>query len=300
MEISVIIPIYNKESYIENCAKSLLAQDFDDYEIIIVDDGSNDKSGEILDSIANTDSKIKIYHTPNQGVTAARKFGYDHSSGRYIMFVDADDELLPDAMRHMYKEIETTNADEVIAPYKNQYGITKNNNPKGWQDSTELMIKLLSVKFTFCVLWSIIFKRELLTDVLSSPREIVSGEDILMQIGCLAKYPKVYFTDKAAYKYTEGLPNERKLDFKVEILYDKVLENFLKPLWNEMKYYFVLHQIKIYENFIDRKQFYVYKEYYHKIDIKDNHHINFFDRLVMLMPPYIAYIPIHIYKKLIN
>ena len=122
MKISIVIPIYNKEAYIESCMESLLRQDFDGFEIVAVDDDSTDRSGEICDRIALTDRCIRVFHQPNGGVTAARRFGVEQAQGRYIMFVDSDDELLPQALQTMYKTIEETGADEVIGTWKNQYG----------------------------------------------------------------------------------------------------------------------------------------------------------------------------------
>ena len=89
--VSVIIPIYNKEAYVETCLKSLLKQDFDSFEIVAVDDGSTDRSGKICDRMAERDSRIRVIHTPNGGVTAARRKGVEEAFGRYILFVDAKD-----------------------------------------------------------------------------------------------------------------------------------------------------------------------------------------------------------------
>jgi len=108
MKVSVIIPVYNKKDYIEECIQSCLQQDFDSFEVIAVDDGSTDGSGEICDKIAESDSRLKVFHVKNGGVTAARRYGAEHSSGEYLMFVDSDDGLLPGAINRLYKEIEKT------------------------------------------------------------------------------------------------------------------------------------------------------------------------------------------------
>ena len=122
MEISVIIPVYNKEAYVERCFRQLMAQDFDSFEVVAVDDGSTDRSGEICDKMAQQDQRIRIIHTENGGVTAARRRGMEESQGKYIMFVDSDDELLPGALRTMHQTIKDSGADEVIATYYDQYG----------------------------------------------------------------------------------------------------------------------------------------------------------------------------------
>lgn len=98
MKVSVVVPIYNKVDYVERCFRQLLAQDMDAMEIVAVDDGSTDGSGTLCDRLAD-DSRLRIFHTPNQGVTAARRLGVEQARGEYIVFVDSDDELLPGALR---------------------------------------------------------------------------------------------------------------------------------------------------------------------------------------------------------
>ena len=82
--VSVIIPVYKVEKYIEHCLRSVMNQTYSRLEIIAVDDGSPDNSGEICDRLALEDSRIKVYHNENGGVSAARNFGLDHASGYYI------------------------------------------------------------------------------------------------------------------------------------------------------------------------------------------------------------------------
>ena len=115
MEISVIIPVYNKTMYIGRCLKSIFLQDFPSFEVIAVDDGSTDASGKICDQWAETEPRLHVYHIPNGGVTAARRYGLEHSQGRYVMFVDADDRLTKGALQRMYDIIQETDADEVIS-----------------------------------------------------------------------------------------------------------------------------------------------------------------------------------------
>lgn len=93
MEISIIIPIYNKEKYVRSCLTSALSQDFEDYEVIAVDDGSTDGSGLICDEIAQKDKRLRVIHTENGGVTAARRHGVEEAQGRFIMFCDSDEAI---------------------------------------------------------------------------------------------------------------------------------------------------------------------------------------------------------------
>lgn len=91
VKFSIIVPVYQVESYLERCLDSLLAQTCSDCEIVLVDDGSRDRSGEICDQYAARDSRIKVYHKQNGGLSSARNYGIDHASGEYVLFVDSDD-----------------------------------------------------------------------------------------------------------------------------------------------------------------------------------------------------------------
>ncbi len=90
-KISVIVPVYNVEKYLSRCIDSILSQTFTDFELLLVDDGSTDKSGEICDEYAKTDARIKVFHTENRGVSAARNLGIKEASADWICFVDSDD-----------------------------------------------------------------------------------------------------------------------------------------------------------------------------------------------------------------
>lgn len=89
--VSIIVPVYNAENYLHKCINSLLSQNFSDFELILVNDGSKDKSGEICDEYAKNDNRIKVIHKENGGVSSARNRGLDEAQGKYIMFCDSDD-----------------------------------------------------------------------------------------------------------------------------------------------------------------------------------------------------------------
>ena len=93
--ISVIVPIYQVEAYLEECLDSILNQTYRQLEIILIDDGSTDRCGEICDRYASRDSRIKVIHQTNQGLSAARNAGMDIAIGEYISFIDSDDYIVP-------------------------------------------------------------------------------------------------------------------------------------------------------------------------------------------------------------
>ena len=104
-EISIIVPVYQVESYIRQCVDSILAQTFSDFELILVDDGSKDRSGQICDEYAGMDERVKVIHKENMGAAYARNIGMDQMSGNYFMFVDSDDHIAPTMVEYLYKSI---------------------------------------------------------------------------------------------------------------------------------------------------------------------------------------------------
>lgn len=119
--ISVIIPVYNAEKYIERCLESLLHQSFGDWEAICVDDGSKDASGEILDKIAASDSRIRVLHIENGGVSNARNMGIAAARGESVLFVDSDDFLHPQTMEICGGLMQSEGADIVAFTYNRPY-----------------------------------------------------------------------------------------------------------------------------------------------------------------------------------
>lgn len=93
-KVSIIVPVYNIEKYLDRCIDSILSQTFTDFELLLVDDGSKDKSGEICEAYATKDSRVSAFHKVNGGVSSARNFGLDKAHGEWVTFVDADDEIL--------------------------------------------------------------------------------------------------------------------------------------------------------------------------------------------------------------
>ena len=115
--ISVIVPVYNVEKYLDRSIESVLVQTFDNFELILVDDGSTDKTGEICDSYAEKDSRVKVIHKENGGGSSARKAGIDAAIGKYIMFMDADDAYEKDALKKAHQTIINENVDIVQFNY---------------------------------------------------------------------------------------------------------------------------------------------------------------------------------------
>lgn len=115
LDISVIVPVYNVKAYLPKCLDSILSQDFDSYEIVIVDDGSTDGSGEVADQYASRHfDKIRVLHQENQGLGGARNTGIKNAAGEYVAFIDSDDWIKPDMLSVLWHEIQQTGAEIAV------------------------------------------------------------------------------------------------------------------------------------------------------------------------------------------
>lgn len=300
MEISIIIPVYNKSEYLDKCFESIFQQDFEGFEVVAVDDGSTDGSGPLCDQWAAKEPRLHVLHTENQGVTAARRHGWEESRGRYVMFIDADDEFLPGALRTMHDAIERSGADEVIAPFRTMQGVASPVAYEGFVPVEPLIRDIITSKNRFPVLWSIIFRREKLIGVFDTPREIIEGEDKLMQVKLLMRQPKVFFIPQPIYLYNLGLPNSRRHTLERERLYDQLLRQTLAPRMDDFRAAFALHQLKEYERFVHDGHPEVRQAYYRKAVGTLPPGIPLYDRVVFLLPPVLARPIIKLYRKLIN
>lgn len=115
--ISIVIPVYGTEAYIRRCLDSLLGQSFEDFEVLIVDDGSPDASGEICDGYAQRDGRFRVFHKGNGGVASARQFAMDRVRGEYFIHVDSDDWIEPTMLETLYGEAKKSDADVVMCDY---------------------------------------------------------------------------------------------------------------------------------------------------------------------------------------
>lgn len=120
-KISIIVPVYNVEEYLSRCIDSILEQTFTDFELILIDDGSTDNSGKICDEYSKKDSKVKVIHKENGGLSSARNFGIDVASGKFLGFVDSDDYIEKDMYELLYEDICKINADIAICGIYDKY-----------------------------------------------------------------------------------------------------------------------------------------------------------------------------------
>ena len=139
--VSVIVPVYNCERYLRRCIESIINQSYKNIEIILIDDGSTDNSGEICNAYALSDNRIRVIHTENSGPSAARNIGIKNSKGEFIFFVDADDFIKNNAINLLVEHYHRTKADIIIGDFNK---INNNNFEFGHNrvfSSSKLLMK---------------------------------------------------------------------------------------------------------------------------------------------------------------
>lgn len=213
--LSVIIPVYNAESYLARCLDSLLAQTFTDFEAILVDDGSTDGSAALCDGYAEKDHRFHCIHKENGGHTSARQAGLRQAVGTYVAFVDSDDWIDPAMYRTMCGAAKDTGADMVCCNYT---AVTPKGDilcrasfPEGLYEKAQLEEQVYprmlysGTYFTYGAapnLWNKLFRRELLTkNLYPVPLSVKLGEDALVSYICLLESSRVYFCGDFFYYY---------------------------------------------------------------------------------------------------
>ncbi len=120
-KISVVVPVYNVRTYLEKAVYSIIHQKYKNLEIILIDDGSTDGSGELCDQLKETDDRIVVYHKENGGLSSARNYGARKATGNYVSFIDSDDYIHPEMMASLYEEIKKADADVSVCGIMNVY-----------------------------------------------------------------------------------------------------------------------------------------------------------------------------------
>ena len=208
---SIIIPVYNVEKYLSTCLKSVLVQAFKDYEILLIDDGSTDSSGEICDSYCEKyPNRIRVHHKQNQGLISARRAGLSFATGTYVCFLDSDDCWEKDTLSQLYKVISQENADVIMFCWKliDQNGtIIKNAIPgaffaSGPVDKASVFDVLISstVLNSLCLKCCKLSLFDIETDY-SRYYEIQNCEDLLQSLPVLYRANSFYYLNEALYQY---------------------------------------------------------------------------------------------------
>lgn len=217
--ISVIVPVYNIETYLRECLDSVVGQSYKNLEIILIDDGSTDSSGAICDEYARNDARVRVIHQSNHGLPYTRNVGMDAASGEWIAFPDADDWLEPDAYSKLVSVIngEAADADIIIydicREFREESKRTGLGVPGGMIEGElldacrvapfyKLIYRGKVIRFTIFAAWNKLYRREFLRSKgLRFRPEVKKGEDLVFSADMLNDAQKIYYKDEVLYHH---------------------------------------------------------------------------------------------------
>lgn len=249
-EISIIVPVYKVEQWLNRCVESILNQTFVDFELLLIDDGSPDNCPQMCDEWAKKDSRIKVIHKKNGGASSARNVGLREATGYYIGFVDSDDWIEPDMYKDLHIEMRKNNADmaicEMFRDKRKERAIIEDKNIQIWDKKKCLdhFFRLNGEEDTHCI-WNRLIKRDLLKDF--SFIEGKMNEDVHACFMFASLSNKIVYTKSRYYHYTfneSGVTNSKFTVQKLDLLdvwdeVEKIVEikepEYLKPCRMNMK-----------------------------------------------------------------
>jgi len=216
-KVSIVVPVYNVEKYLEECLNSLINQTFTDIEIICIDDGSPDNCGAILDKYATHDKRMRIIHKRNGGLVSARKMGINMAQGDYIVHVDSDDLIEPDMIEKLYLKAVKYNADICICGHFEETGDSTKKVFHGFDSGVYDKNRLLNDVYPrmivkeeffewgiFPSLWAKMFKREFAEKYyLNLDERIMLGEDAASVYPSLLNANSICIIDECLYHYRQ-------------------------------------------------------------------------------------------------
>ena len=200
--ISVIVPVYNVASYLAQCLESIVHQSYIALEVLLIDDGSTDLSGQICDAFAAKDDRVHVIHQVNAGAAAARNTGLDKATGEYLAFVDSDDYLEEDAFAYMLGELQKEQADIIQCSYRDIYvnrQIDRICKVSGQSFDQIAYLARITEDWTCSLLWDKLYKRELFQDIRFETGHVIDDEYFTYQGVMNAQ--KIICRDRIVYNY---------------------------------------------------------------------------------------------------
>ena len=255
--ISIIVPVYNAEKFLKRCVESIIAQSYKNIEIILVNDGSEDKSRELCDEFARKDCRIKVVHKKNEGVSSARNEGINQSKGKYISFVDADDWIERDFLFEMYNKLKQYNVNYVTCGYNRVYenhtDIINNDLTEELISANDYIIKILNVQNGYGFVHMKLISKDAIEDI-RFDTNISVGEDAFFNIKLCKKIDKFLIYNKPLYNYYFN-PNSAVRNYdknycnkylnSMNVMNDYITNNYsenkvIKNLYNYIAYHILL------------------------------------------------------------
>jgi glycosyltransferase involved in cell wall biosynthesis len=204
--VSIIVPIYNNEISLKKCLDSILAQTYANWEAILVNDGSTDNTGKIIEEYAKKDSRFIAVCKRNEGTLLARKTGLENSKGEFIANIDHDDAYHPEFLEKMRRKIIESNADFAYCDYREmiENGKSAAADCEWSADASENAAKIFSSGGPACVLWNKLVKREIYEKVEFPSAHIIFGEDIIQTFQIAYHSKSAVFVPEILYFYKDG------------------------------------------------------------------------------------------------
>ena len=236
--LSVIIPVYNTKPYLERCLNSVLNQTFKDFEVICVDDGSTDGSGDFLDEYALNDRRIKIIHKENGGLVSARKEGLSQTKGKYVAYVDSDDWIEPKMYEELVGKLLCTGAQIAASGFVRDYGsytiVDNEKIDEGYYNGKTLQAEIIERLVDYDKPFNFLISPSLCNKVFDTmvlrkyqmpiPTKVTIDEDTIVTVPMIKNITGLYISDKSFYHYCSrenSMLNDKKKDEReaIEIAY---------------------------------------------------------------------------------
>lgn len=248
-KISIIVPIYNAQKTIERCIDSILNQDFSDFELILLDDGSKDNSGKICDTYAGKDQRVRVIHKENSGVSASRNLALREAKGEYLQFLDADDWITPNATRLLVESMETNDCDMVIADFYRVIGERLSHKGSIDEDGVlsreEFANNMMEnpADFYYGVLWNKLYKRSIIEKYqLCMNPKISWCEDFMFNLEYIRHCENIFVLQVPIYYYvkTKGSLVSQSMSLtktiKTKMMVFEYYNDFYKQVLTEEEY----------------------------------------------------------------
>ena len=248
-KISIIVPIYNAQKTLERCIDSILNQDYSDFELLLIDDGSKDDSGEICDIYAAKDKRVRVIHKENSGVSASRNLALQEAKGDYLQFLDADDWITPNATRLLAESMEQNHCDMVIADFYRVIGERLSHKGSIDEDGVlgreEFANHMMEnpADFYYGVLWNKLYKRTIIEKhQLCMNPEISWCEDFMFNLEYIRHCENIFVLQVPIYYYvkTKGSLVSQSMSLaktiKTKMMVFEYYTDFYKQVLTEEEY----------------------------------------------------------------
>lgn len=260
--VSIIVPVYNAEKTIGRCIDSILGQQYTDFELLLVDDGSKDGSGAICDSYALADSRVQVIHKENTGVSDTRNIGISRAAGVYLQFLDSDDWITPDATKLLVEAAGEHNCDLVISDFYRVVG--ERVSRKGDIDEDRVLTREeyaahmmeQPADFYYGVLWNKLYRRDIVADHhLQMDPEISWCEDFMFNLEYIRHAQRFYALQVPIYYYvkTKGSLASQSLSIsktiRMKLMLFEYYNQFYKSVLDEEEY--EKSRLKVYRFLVD-------------------------------------------------